>query len=232
MPTSMSPDAAVPLHGLHGLYALTPDDNLLPRLSALVESALKGGVKWVQYRNKIAPAPLRRAQAAELLRICRAHGAKLIINDDIWLAVEIGADGAHIGRDDIPGGGLQTARDALGPKRILGVSCYDDLARAEVAVDAGADYIGIGSVFASATKPQATRASLDVLGEAKQRFKVPVVAIGGITTKNVQQVIDKGADMVAVLSDLFDAMDIQKQAEKFQKLFREARKDLRKDTGK
>jgi thiamine-phosphate pyrophosphorylase len=211
-----SPEAQTPLRGL---YALTPDDNLLPRLSALVESALKGGVKWVQYRNKTAPAPLKRAQAAELLRICHAHGAKLIINDDVWLAVEIGADGAHLGRDDIPGGGIATARDALGAKRILGISCYDDLDRAEVAVDAGADYIAVGSVFASATKPQATRASLDVLAAAKQRFKVPVVAIGGITTRNAPQVLASGADMVAVMSDLFDAMDIKSQAEKFQKLF-------------
>jgi len=208
-------------HPLRGLYAITPDDNLLPRLSALVESALKGGVKWVQYRNKIAPAPLRRAQAAELLRICRARGAKLIINDDVWLAVEIGADGAHLGRADIPGGSLTTAREALGAKRILGVSCYDDLARAEVAVDAGADYIAIGSVFASASKPQATRASLEMLAEAKRRFDVPVVAIGGITTKNAAQVIAAGADMVAVLSDLFDAMDICKQAEKFHKIFKD-----------
>jgi thiamine-phosphate pyrophosphorylase len=204
-----------------GLYALTPDDNLLPRLSALVESALKGGVKWVQYRNKMAPVALRRAQAAELLRLCRAYGAKLIVNDDVWLAIEIGADGVHLGRDDIPGGGLATARDALGPKRILGVSCYDDLARAEVAVDAGADYIAIGSVFASVSKPQATRASLDTLVEAKRRFTVPVVAIGGITVKNASQVIAAGADMLAVLSDLFDAMDIRKQAEKFHQLFRQ-----------
>jgi thiamine-phosphate pyrophosphorylase len=211
-----SPEAQTPLRGL---YALTPDDNLLPRLSALVESALKGGVKWVQYRNKTAPAPLKRAQAAELLRICHAHGAKLIVNDDVWLAVEVGADGAHLGRDDIPGGGIATARDALGAKRILGISCYDDLARAEVAVDAGADYIAVGSVFASATKPQATRASLDIVATAKQRFPVPVVAIGGITTKNAPQVLAAGADMVAVMSDLFDAMDIKSQAEKFQKLF-------------
>lgn len=205
---------------LAGLYALTPDDNLLPRLSALVESALKGGVKWLQYRNKIAPAPLKRAQAAELLRICRAYGAKLIVNDDVWLAVEIGADGAHLGRDDIPGGGLATARDALGPHRILGVSCYDDLARAEVAVDAGADYIAFGSVFPSVTKPQAMRVPLATLTEAKRRFGVPVVAIGGITLANASQVLAAGADMLAVLSDLFDAMDIQQQAEKYQHLFK------------
>ncbi len=214
---STSPETTLPMRGL---YALTPDDNLLPRLSALVESALKGGVKWVQYRNKLAPPPLRRAQAAELLRICRAHGAKLIINDDVWLAVEIGADGAHLGRDDIPGGGLSTARNALGSKRILGVSCYDDPEIAAAAVAAGADYIAVGCVFASVSKPQATRASLEVLTEMKKRFKVPVVAIGGITVKNAPQVLATGADMVAVLSDLFDAMDIKSQAEKFQKLFK------------
>lgn len=206
---------------LAGVYALTPDDNLLPRLSALVESALQGGVKWVQYRNKIAPTALRRAEATELLRLCKAHGAKLIVNDDVWLAVEIGADGAHLGRDDLPGGSLQTARDALGSRRILGVSCYDDLARAEVAVDAGADYIAFGSMFPSVTKPQATRASLDIVSEAKRRFRVPVCAIGGITTQNAAQVLDAGADMIAVLTDLFDAMDIRKQAEKFQKLFQD-----------
>jgi len=205
---------------LAGLYALTPDDNLLPRLSALVDSALQGGVKWVQYRNKIAPAHVRRAQATELLRICRARGAKLIINDDVWLAVEIGADGAHLGKSDIPGGGLATARDALGSKRILGVSCYDDLDRAEAAVAAGADYIAVGSVFASATKPEAARASLDTLAAAKQRFTVPVVAIGGITAKNAPQVLAAGADMVAVMSDLFNAMDIKSQAEKFRTLFK------------
>jgi len=206
---------------LRGLYALTPDDNLLPRLSALVGSALKGGVKWVQYRNKTAPTPLRRAQAAELLRICRAHGAKLIINDDVWLAIEIGADGAHVGRGDVPGGSLGTAREALGARRILGVSCYDDLARAEVAVDAGADYIAVGSVFASQSKPEAARASLSTLTEAKRRFKLPVVAIGGITVQNAPQVLDAGADMLAVLSGLFDAMDIGRQAERFQRIFKE-----------
>lgn len=208
---------------LVGVYALTPDDNLLPRLAALVESALQGGVKWVQYRNKIAPTALRKTQASALLRLCKAYGAKLIVNDDVWLAVEIGAHGAHLGRDDLPGGSLQAARNALGPRRILGVSCYDDLARAEVAVDAGADYIAIGSVFASATKPQAARASLDLVTAAKRRFKVPVAAIGGITTKNAPQALAAGADMIAVLTDLFDAMDIKKQAEKFHQLCKENR---------
>jgi thiamine-phosphate pyrophosphorylase len=201
---------------LRGLYAITPSDSLLPRLSALVASALAGGVRVVQYRNKFAPAPLKRAQAAELLRICRAADAKLIVNDDLWLALEIGADGAHLGKED---GDIRMARQALGSHRILGVSCYNDIGRAEAAVAAGADYIGVGSVFASATKPDATRASLDLLTEAKRRFDLPVAAIGGITLGNAKEVIAAGADMVAVITDLFDAMNIQERAAAYQRLF-------------
>jgi thiamine-phosphate pyrophosphorylase len=208
---------AVP--ALRGLYAITPDDALLPRLSALVRAALEGGVRIVQYRNKTAPAPLRRAQAAELLRICRPYGARLIINDDFWLAVEIGADGAHLGRDDVPSGSLQTARDALGPHRILGVSCYNEIGRAEEAARVGADYLAVGSVFASATKPQATRASLDMLTETRRRFDLPVAAIGGITLDNAPEVIAAGADLLAVVTDLFNAMNIKARAEAFQTLW-------------
>lgn len=204
---------------LKGLCAVTLDDPLLPRLSALVKAALDGGTPIVQYRNKTASSALRRAQAAEMLRICRAAGTRLIINDDVWLAVEIGADGAHIGRDDAPGGSLAAARDALGPKRILGVSCYNELARGEEAAAAGADYLAFGSVFPSRTKPGAVHASLELLGEAR-RFGLPVAAIGGITLDNAQQVIDAGADILAVVSDLFDAMDIKKRAEDYQRLFK------------
>ncbi|HTY03494.1 MAG TPA: thiamine phosphate synthase [Rhodocyclaceae bacterium] len=205
--------------GLRGLYAVTPDDRLLPRLSALVSAALDGGARLVQYRNKLAPAPLRRAQAAELLRVCRAYGARLIVNDDLWLAIEIGADGAHVGRGDLPGHDLATAREALGPKRLLGVSCYNDPARAEVAAKAGADYIGVGSMYPSATKPGALLATPELLAEARRRFAGPVAAIGGITIGNAPDVIAAGADMVAVISDLFDAMDISRRAEEFQLLF-------------
>lgn len=201
---------------LRGLYAITPSDSLLPRLSALVGSALAGGVRVVQYRNKFAPPPLKRAQAAELLRICRAADARLIVNDDLWLALEIGADGAHLGKED---GDIRMARQALGGHRILGVSCYNDIGRAEAAAAAGADYIAVGSVFASTTKPDATRTSLDFLSETKHRFQLPVAAIGGITLDNAQDVIDAGADMVAVITDLFDAMNIQERAAAYQRLF-------------
>lgn len=201
---------------LRGLYAVTPADNLLPRLSTLVGLALEGGVRLVQYRNKDAPMPLKRSQAAELLRICHAHDARLIINDDVWLAIEIGADGVHLGRDDAD---PVMARQALGPKRLLGVSCYDDVELAIAAEAAGADYVAIGSMFASPTKPAATRASLELITETRHRVKVPVAAIGGIKLENAPEVIKAGADMVAVVSDLFDAMDIKGRATAFQKLF-------------
>lgn len=203
---------------LRGLYAITPNDNLLPRLSALVGSALAGGVKFVQYRNKFAPAPLKRAQAAELLRICRAADAKLIVNDDVWLALEVGADGVHLGRED---GDIKMARQVLGDKRIVGVSCYGEFDRAAEAAAAGADYIAVGSVFASVTKPEATRASLDLLTKVKRELTLPVAAIGGITIANVGQVIAAGADMVAVITDLFNTMNIQERAAAYQTLFEE-----------
>ncbi len=204
---------------LSGLYAITLDDYLLPRLSALVQAALKGGTPFVQYRNKTASKPLRRAQAAELLRICHAAGAKLIINDDVWLAIEIGADGAHIGRDDAPGGSLAAARNALGPNRILGVSCYADLDRAAEAAEAKADYLAFGAMYPSTTKPNAVLAPLEILTEAKQRFGLPIAAIGGITLENAPAVIAAGADLLAVASNLFDVMDIQTRAKNFGDLF-------------
>lgn len=200
---------------LHGLYAVTPDDALLPRLSAMVASALKGGVRLVQYRNKTASAPLRRSQAAELLRICRASGAALIINDDLSLALDVGADGVHLGGDD---GDLSVARNALGPNRILGASCYNNIARGEAATRAGADYLAFGSMFSSKSKTTVVAAPLTILSEAR-RFGLPIAAIGGITLDNAPEVIHAGADMVAVISDLFDTTDIATRAANFQDLF-------------
>jgi thiamine-phosphate pyrophosphorylase len=113
---------------------------------------------------------------------------------------------------------LLAAREALGPKRLLGVSCYDSVALAEEAAKAGADYIAFGSMFPSRTKPDTIQAPLEVLGEAR-RFGLPVVAIGGITLENAPQLIEAGADALAVVSDLFDAMDIKARAEAYQRLF-------------
>ncbi|HTJ96229.1 MAG TPA: thiamine phosphate synthase [Rhodocyclaceae bacterium] len=201
---------------LRGLYAVTPDDYLVPRLSALVREALAGGVKVVQYRNKTAPPPLFRAQAAELLRICRAAGALLIVNDNPEIAADIGADGVHVGRED---GGVAKARAIVGPDRIIGVSCYADINLAALAVAEGADYVAFGAMFPSIVKPGAAPAPLSVLTEAKQRFAVPVCAIGGINLANTPSLIDAGVDMAAVITDLFDAPDIAAQARSYQNMF-------------
>jgi thiamine-phosphate pyrophosphorylase len=204
---------------LRGLYAVTPDDYLLPRLSALVGAALAGGVRLVQYRNKSAPAPLRRAQAADLLRLCRARGARLIVYDDLPLALELGADGVHLGRGDYTDGDLAAVRAALGPQRILGISCYADLTNAVAASEAGADYLAFGSMYSSPTKPEAPRAPLALLGQARHRFGLPIAAIGGITLDNAPATIEAGADLLAVVTDLFDAMDIAARARDYEKIF-------------
>jgi thiamine-phosphate pyrophosphorylase len=189
---------------LRGLYAVTPETEDLARLRDLVDRAIAGGARLVQYRAKGLAAPERRLQAASLLALCRERGVPLIVNDDLALAVALGADGVHLGRGD---GDPREARSRL-PGAILGVSCYDSVALAMAAAEAGADYVGIGSVFPSASKPQAVRSGLAVLGEAGRRARLPVAAIGGITPANAAEAVAAGADMVAVISSLFDAPDV------------------------
>lgn len=201
---------------LRGLYAVTPDDEQTLRLCAKAEAALQGGVRLLQYRNKRASAQLRHSQASQLQRLCHAHRAVLIINDDLALALTLGADGVHLGRED---GDIIAARQALGPNKLLGVSCYADLECAAAAVAAGADYIAFGSMYLSTTKPEPTQTPLALLGEAQRRYGLPVAAIGGINLANARQTIDAGADMLSVVSDLFDAADIVARAREYQQLF-------------
>lgn len=184
-----------------GLYALT-DPELLPDelLAARVALAIQGGAAMVQYRDKAADAPTRWRRAAAVLAACRAHGAICIVNDDPELAAALGADGVHLGRDD---GDPAAARALLGPDRIIGVSCYDQLALAEAAVAAGADYVAFGSVWPSTTKPGAVRATLELLRHARTALRVPLVAIGGVTRLNATATIAAGAHSVAVVRDLF-----------------------------
>lgn len=206
---------ADPGRALRGLYAITPETGDLARLRALVAQALDGGARLVQYRAKTLAARDRAIQVEALLGLCREHGALLIVNDDLELAATLQADGVHLGRDD---GDPRRARERL-PHAILGVSCYNDPARAAAAAMAGADYVGIGSVFASTTKPQAVRASLAILGQARREAQVPVAAIGGITPDNAGDVVAAGADMIAVLSALFDAADVAAAARAFSRPF-------------
>ena len=203
---------------LRGLYAITPDEPDRDRLLGMVQQALAGGCPWVQYRDKISSADERRRRAQELLCLCRARGAGLIINDDLQLALAVGADGLHLGRDD---GSLAEARAALGQASLLGASCYDDFAAARRAAGAGADYVAFGAVYASPTKPEAPRAPLEIFRRCPAELAVPACAIGGITLANVVPVIAAGAALLAVITDLFDAPDIAARAAAYQRLFEE-----------
>lgn len=140
----------------------------------------------------------------------------LVINDDLALALAVGADGVHLGRDD---GDPAEARRALGPGRILGVSCYDEWARAEVGAAAGVDYLAFGAVYPSPTKPHAPRAGLELLVRAKRELGLPVVAIGGITLDNAPPLIAAGASLLAVISDVFSAPDPAARAAAYAGLF-------------
>lgn len=188
-----------------GLYALTPDDaGDIGTLVARVLAVVAGGAALVQYRDKSAPDAECRSRAAALVRACHAAGVPLIVNDSVTLAAESGAAGVHLGRDDGP---LADARAALGDRAIIGVSCYDSLARARDAVAAGADYVAFGSVYSSATKPGAVRCPLEVIAAARAELPVPIVAIGGITPENARAVVAAGAGLLAVIGALFERGD-------------------------
>jgi thiamine-phosphate pyrophosphorylase len=201
---------------LRGLYAVTPDSADTASLVERASQALTGGARMLQYRNKTADAMLRRAQATALLARCRAAGVPLIINDDLALALELGADGVHLGREDR---GVALARRTLGPGAIVGASCYDDLDRGRAAVADGADYVAFGSAYPSPTKPGAVRAPLALYGQAARKFAVPVAAIGGITVGNALPLIVAGVDLLAVITDLFDTPDVAARAAAYAALF-------------
>lgn len=201
---------------VRGLYAVTPDIADTAELLVKVEAALAGGAGLLQYRNKTASAALRLEQARALRAPCRKRGVPLIINDHLELATAVDADGLHLGSED---GRLAEARARLGPDKLLGASCHDRLENALDAVRAGASYVAFGSFFASSLKPDAVRAPIALLREAKRRLPVPVVAIGGITLDNAPQLIAAGADALAVISALFSAPDIRTAAQRFSALF-------------
>jgi thiamine-phosphate pyrophosphorylase len=199
-----------------GIYAITQQTADTARLLSQVEAALLGGVAAVQYRDKSTDIARRHEQASELVALCRRFDAPLIINDDLRLADLCDADGVHLGRDD---GSLREARIILGKNKLIGASCYQSLDFALAAQIGGADYVAFGSFFASPTKPAAGRADLALLQHAAQAIRLPIVAIGGITLANAPQLLDAGADSLAILSALFDAADIRTTARNLNQLF-------------
>jgi thiamine-phosphate pyrophosphorylase len=185
----------------------------------MVEASIVGGASVIQYRNKRANSKLRHDQSRLLLELCRSHQVPLIINDEVNLCLEIGADGVHIGATD---GDLQEARAQLGQDKILGASCYNSLTLASKAQGEGADYIAFGACFPSATKPEALRAELSLFSRGREVLHIPMVAIGGITLMNASFAIDAGADALAVIGALFESGDVEHTAREFSQLYQSA----------
>lgn len=186
-----------------GVYLITPDEPDTARLLQQTAPLLEGGVQWLQYRNKTAPTALRLEQATALRALCAEAGVALIINDDVGLAHRVAAAGVHLGEDDA---GIAAARAQLGANAIIGASCYDELARAQRAVAAGASYVAFGAFFPSRSKHTTRRAHPELLGHSAA-LGVPRVAIGGITPDNAGPLVNAGADLIAVISGIYQATD-------------------------
>lgn len=209
------------MRGFHGLYGVTdsqlqPDDRILIETT---EQALMGGMKILQYRDKSLDTEKRMRQAGALKVLCHQYQAKLIINDDVELALYVEADGVHLGQKDKS---LIDARDRLGDYAIIGISCGNSLKNAQTAVEQGADYIALGKFYHSRTKPDTKNADLSILTQARRMFDLPIAAIGGITLDNASDVISAGADMVAVVNNLFAAQNILERSRSFTALFKES----------
>jgi thiamine-phosphate pyrophosphorylase len=199
-----------------GLYAITPTDR--PDEDTLLEhvrQALAGGARIIQYRDKREDV-MRRETALRLRALCLDFRACFIVNDDPMLALDAGADGVHLGREDAS---IGHARKLLGPNAVVGVSCYNDPQRVRRAEANGASYVALGAFYPSVTKPQAPRATLDALRESVASSALPVVAIGGITPHNGATLIEAGAHALAVIDGLFGTTDIEGAARDFAALF-------------
>lgn len=200
---------------IEGLYALTPDTLDTASLLQRTALAIQGGMRVLQYRNKIADARLKQQQAQALRELTLLHGVTFIVNDEAALAQAIDADGVHLGRDD---GEVAAARALLGAEKIIGVSCYNEPARARAAQVAGADYVAFGAFYSSSVKPEAAVASIDMLRKARTEISLPIVAIGGITAANGGVLVAAGANALAVISAVYAAPDVLAAAQEITNL--------------
>lgn len=188
------------------LYAVT-DRRALPAgftLAQAVEAALGGGVTCLQLREKEASAGEILALARTLLPLCRAQRVPLLINDRVDIALAAGADGIHLGQDDLP---LPEARALLGPDRILGATAHtvEEALRAQAE---GADYLGVGAMFPTGTKTNTVPTSADTLKAICAAVSIPVVAIGGVTAQNLPTLVGTGIAGAAVVSAIFSQSDL------------------------
>lgn len=197
---------------LGGIYAILPADIDGDGLLRGAEAALKGGIRVIQLRDKKQGYKRALKRARALRSLCSDFGARLIVNDLVNLALDSGADGVHLGRDDAPN--LIQLRDQVGEEFIIGVTCRADAAFAKSALKDGADYVSFGAVWSTSTKPEVPVLGLPRLAKTRAMFPdANICAIGGINATNIAQVKAAGADVAAVISGLFAAHDIQAEAE-------------------
>ena len=203
------------------LYAVT-DRHWLAEgepLSHAVQQALEGGATLVQIREKNLEEGAFEQEAIELQALCRRHHVPFIVNDNVELALRIGADGIHVGQEDMEAGRV---REMLGPDRILGVSAQtvEEALRAEAA---GADYLGVGAVFPTGSKDDAVDVPHETLKAICEAVSIPVVAIGGITYENTEMLKDSGIAGISVISAIFGQKEIEaatrKLRDRAEKLF-------------
>ena len=171
---------------------------------ALEEILLEAGARIMQLRLKDAPGRDFLAAARAIAEMCRKHGAILIVNDRVDIAILAGAHGVHLGQEDLP---LEAARRIAGPDRIIGISTHN-LEDARAAENGGADYIGFGPMYAGGLRNNPAGMGLDRLREIRAAVKIPIVAIGGITAARIPETLAAGADAVAIITDVVTAPNI------------------------
>ena len=201
------------------LYAVTDQMWLKEgeKLADVVESVLQNGATFLQIREKDLAEDAFEAEAERLKTLCAQHGVPFVVNDSVEIALQCEADGVHVGQSDIKG---RDIRAIIGPDKILGISA-GTVEEAVAAEKAGADYIGVGAVFPTGTKKNATPMTMELLKEIVSSVSIPVVAIGGISAENILQLRGSGVDGVAVVSAIFAAEDPGKATADLLKLAKE-----------
>lgn len=200
------------------LYAVTDRHWLDGRtLKEVVHESLEGGVTMLQLREKHLDEDHFLAEAKELQQLCRSYHVPFLINDNVEIALAMDADGVHVGQSDMAAGDV---RKKLGAEKIIGVSAQT-VEQAVLAEKAGADYLGVGAVFPTSTKDDASEVSYETLKAICSAVSIPVVAIGGITQENVCQLAGSGICGAAVISAIYAKPDIKKAAAKLKKAVKE-----------
>jgi thiamine-phosphate pyrophosphorylase len=200
-----------------GVYAITPEHTQHnSQIFDQVRSALECNISALQYRSKDLVYSDRLVAAQRMRKLCREMETPFIVNDDVDLALAVDADGIHLGKNDRD---YRTLTSLRSRKLIVGISCYNSFELAQAGAAAGVDYVAFGSFFPSRTKPEAVIADTALLERATRELDVPIVAIGGITPQNGAVLLRAGADLLAVISGIFEQSDVKSATNEFNQLF-------------